>query len=211
MSDLKEIIENRHSANNFIEGIEIPKEDFIEIFDLVKLAPSCFNIQHANYLVITDKDKKEELRKAAFNQYKIHTASAAILVLGDKEGYKKADKIYSGMLTLKMMSQFDYDSMLQSINNLYEGRGKEFQKDEAIRNAALSAMMFMMIAKDKGWDTCPMIGFDSEKMCSLFNIPKNLEPVLLITMGKEDTSKRRMRGYRKPVGEFVTFNGFQNK
>jgi putative NAD(P)H nitroreductase len=60
-------------------------------------------------------------------------------------------------------------------------------------------MMFMLIAKDKGWDTCPMIGF---------NIPENLEPVILITMGKEDTSKRRLRGFRKPLGEFVTFEGF---
>jgi putative NAD(P)H nitroreductase len=53
-----------------------------------------------------------------------------------------------------------------------------------------------------------MIGFDNERVSKLFNIPENLEPVLLITMGKEDTSKRRMRGYRRPVGEFVTFETF---
>ncbi|MBK1809923.1 nitroreductase family protein [Clostridium sp. YIM B02505] len=208
MTDLKTLIEERHSANNFVEGVKIPKEDFDAIFDLLKLAPSCFNIQHANYLVITDDEKKEALREAAFNQYKLHTASAAVLVLGDKEAYKKVDLIYSGMLSLKMLSKFDYDKMMNDIVNLYEGRGQGFQRDEAIRNAALSAMMFMMIAKDKGWDTCPMIGFDSERVSKLFNIPENLEPVLLITMGKEDTSKRRMRGYRKPVGEFVTFETF---
>ncbi|GFP74627.1 nitroreductase family protein [Clostridium fungisolvens] len=208
MTDLKTLIEQRHSANNFIEGVKIPKEDFDAIFDLLKLAPSCFNIQHANYLVITDEDKKEALREAAFNQYKIHTASAAVLVLGDKEAYKKVDSIYSGMLNLKMLSKIDYDKMMNDVFNLYEGRGQEFQRDEAIRNASLSAMMFMMIAKDKGWDTCPMIGFDNERVSKLFNIPENLEPVLLITMGKEDTSKRRMRGYRRPVGEFVTFETF---
>ncbi|WP_160677272.1 nitroreductase family protein [Clostridium sp. C8-1-8] len=209
MTDLKTLIEERHSANNFIEGIKIPKEDFEEIFDLLKLAPSCFNIQHANYLVITDENKKEALREAAFNQYKIHTASAAILVLGDKEAYKKVDSIYSGMLNLKMLSKIDYDKMMSDVTNLYEGRGEEFQRDEAIRNASLSAMMFMLIAKDKGWDTCPMIGFDSERVSELFDIPDNLEPVLLITMGKEDTNKRRLRGYRKPIGEFVTFEGFE--
>ncbi|GFZ32177.1 nitroreductase [Clostridium zeae] len=208
MADLKTLIEQRHSANNFIEGVKIPKEDFEAIFDLLKLAPSCFNIQHANYLVITDEEKKEALREAAFNQYKIHTASAAVLVLGDKEAYKKVDSIYSGMLSLKMLSKIDYDKMMTDVFNLYEGRGQEFQRDEAIRNASLSAMMFMMIAKDKGWDTCPMIGFDNERVSKLFNIPENLEPVLLITMGKEDTSKRRMRGYRRPVGEFVTFETF---
>jgi putative NAD(P)H nitroreductase len=208
MSELKNIINERRSANNFIKGIKIPKEDFVEIFDLLKLAPSCFNIQHANYLVITDDEKKEALREAAFNQYKIHTASAAVIVLGDKQAYKKADKIYSGMLTLKMMTQFDYDQMLSDINNLYEGRGEGFKRDEAIRNASLSAMMFMLIAKDKGWDTCPMIGFDSERIRGIFNIPEELEPVMLITMGKEDTAKRRFRGYRKPMGEFVYFEHF---
>ncbi|WP_055665908.1 nitroreductase family protein [Desnuesiella massiliensis] len=205
MSDFKQLIKERRSANNFIKGVKIPKEDFIEIFELLKLAPSCFNIQHANYIVITDEAKKEALREAAFNQYKVHTASAAILVLGDKEAYKTADKIYSGMLNLKMISQFDYDQMLLDVNNLYEGRGQDFQRDEAIRNAALSAMMFMLIAKDKGWDTCPMIGFDPDRVKELLNIPENLEPVVLITMGKEDTSKRRLRGYRKPIGEFVKF------
>ncbi|GLC31255.1 nitroreductase family protein [Clostridium omnivorum] len=209
MSDLKGLIEKRRSPNNFIEGIKIPKEDFQEIFELLKLAPSCFNIQHANYLVITDEDKKEALREAAFNQYKIHTASAAILVLGDKDAYKKSDKIYSGMLNLKMISQFDYDQMINDINNLYEGRGKEFQRDEAIRNASLSAMMFMLIAKDKGWDTCPMIGFDQNRVRELFNIPENLEIVMLITMGKEDTKKTRLRGYRRPVGEYVSFESFK--
>lgn len=208
MSELKKVIEERRSANNFIKGIKITKKDFDEIFELLKLALSCFNIQHAHYLVITDEDKKEALREAAFNQYKVHTASAAILVLGDKKAYKKADKIYSGMLSLKMMDQFDYDQMINSINSLYDGRGKDFQREEAIRNASLSAMMFMLIAKDKGWDTCPMIGFDPKRVGGIFNIPENLEPVMLITMGKEDTSKRRLRGYRKPLGEFVTFESF---
>ena len=209
MSELRKVIEERRSANNFIEGIKIPKKDFDEIFELLKFAPSCFNIQHAHYLVITDEEKKEALREVAFKQYKVHTASAAILVLGDKEAYKNADKIYSGMLSLKMMDQLDYDQMLDSINGLYEGRGIEFQKDEAIRNAALSAMMFMLIAKDKGWDTCPMVGFDPKSVGEVFNIPENLEPVMLITMGKEDISKRRLRGYRKPIGEFVTFETFK--
>jgi putative NAD(P)H nitroreductase len=208
MSELKKIIEERRSANNFIKGVKIPDKDFTEIFELLKLAPSCFNIQHSHYLVVTDEEKKEKLRKAAFNQYKIHTASAAILVLGDKSAHKNAENIYSGMLNLGIMSKLEYDNMIRDINNLYESRGADFQRSEAIRNASLSAMMFMLIAKDKGWDTCPMIGFNQDEVRQLFNVPETYEIALLITMGKEDTSKRRMRGYRKPVGEFVNFNGF---
>ncbi|KEI86283.1 nitroreductase family protein [Clostridium botulinum] len=209
MSELKKIIEERRSANNFIEGVKIPDKDFTEIFELLKLAPSCFNIQHSHYLVVTDEGKKEQLRKAAFNQYKVHTASAVILVLGDKLAYKNSENIYSGMLNLGIMSKLDYDNTIRDINNLYEGRGEDFQRSEAIRNTSLSAMMFMLIAKDKEWDTCPMIGFNQDEVRQIFDIPENYEIALMITMGKEDSSKRRMRGYRKPVGEFVSFDSFQ--
>jgi putative NAD(P)H nitroreductase len=61
----------------------------------------------------------------------------------------------------------------------------------------------MLIAKDQGWDTCPMIGFDAKALASALDIPDDYEPVLLVASGKEDTSKPRPRGYRKPVGEFV--------
>ncbi|ACA55276.1 nitroreductase family protein [Clostridium botulinum] len=209
MSELKKIIEERRSANNFIEGVKIPDKDFTEIFELLKLAPSCFNIQHSHYLVVTDEEKKDQLRKAAFNQYKVHTASAVILVLGDKLAYKNSENIYSGMLNLGIMSKLDYDNTIRDINNLYEGRGEDFQRSEAIRNTSLSAMMFMLIAKDKGWDTCPMIGFNQDEVRQIFDIPENYEIALMITMGKEDSSKRRLRGYRKPVGEFVSFDSFQ--
>lgn len=129
--------------------------------------------------------------------------------MGDKLAYKNAENIYSGMLNLGIMSKLDYDNIVRDINNLYEGRGEDFQCSEAIRNTSLSAMMFMLISKDKGWDTCPMIGFNQEEVRQIFNIPENYEIALMITMGKEDSSKTRMRGYRKPVGEFVSFNSFE--
>ncbi|MBU3136757.1 nitroreductase family protein [Clostridium gasigenes] len=206
--ELVNLIQERRSANNFIEGIEIPRSEFDEIFRLVTLTPSCYNLQHVNYLVIDDAEKKEQLMEVAFKQYKIHTASAAVLVLGSKEANKDANKIYEGMLSLGILNQTEYNGILQIINSLYEGRGEEFKVQEAIRNASLSAMMFMLIAKDRGWDTCPMIGFDPEAVKKLFNVPDKFEPVLLITIGKEDKTNRRLRGYRKPIQEFVNYNGF---
>ena len=58
MSELKKIIDERRSANNSIEGVKIPDKYFTEIFELLKLAPLCFNIQHSNYLVVTDEEKR---------------------------------------------------------------------------------------------------------------------------------------------------------
>lgn len=209
MSQVTELIKARRSANKFLEGIEIPQSELEDMFALAKFAPSAFNLQHAHYIAVTDSGMKEAVYEAAFRQYKILTASAVILVLGDKKAYQQVSALNEGMLSLGYLTQQEYDETVASVTSFYESRGEGFQRDEAIRNASLNAMQLMLIAKDKGWDTCPMIGFDPEALKQLFAIPDQYEPVMLIALGKEDKSSQRPRGYRKPVGQFVSFNGFK--
>ncbi|MGD8191703.1 nitroreductase family protein [Brevibacillus ginsengisoli] len=209
MNQFEEVVKTRRSANKFIKGVEIPASELEAIFSLVKFAPSAFNLQHTRYLVVNDPEVKERIyEEAAYKQYKVHTASAVILVLGDKLAYQRVGELNQGMRDLGIISKQEYDYLVSDVTNMYESRGEGFQRDEAIRNASLSAMQLMLIAKEKGWDTCPMIGFDPEGIKKLLNIPDQFEPVLMITIGKEDTSSQRARGYRKPVGEFVSFNTF---
>lgn len=205
MNEFLKIVRERRSADKFIKDVVIPKEDFNDIFRELSLAPSAFNLQHAKYYVVEDKTLMDKVYEAAFKQYKITTASATIIVTGNKKAYLSADKIYEGSMMLGMLDKTQYQIMLETIKNLYEGWGEDFQHDEAIRNGSLSAMLFMLLAKNKDWDTCPMIYFDKEKISSLLNIPDNEIPVLMITMGKMDKSSNKIRGYRKPVDEFVKF------
>lgn len=204
MSTFTELVQSRRSAMNFVEGVKIPQQELEEMFSLTRLAPSAFNLQHTHYKVISDDTMKEEIRRGAYGQYKIHTASAVIVVLGDKNAYLQAPEIYSGLKMLGAMSEDEYDRTIHSINDSYIGNDA-FQRDEAIRNASLSAMQFMLIAKDKGWDTCPMIGFDPEAVKTALGLSDNLVPVMLITIGQDNKHKIRPRGYRKPVNEFVQF------
>ncbi|SFL95467.1 putative NAD(P)H nitroreductase [Paenibacillus sp. 1_12] len=208
MSDFITLLKARRSATKFIPGVEITDQELDEIFSLVKFAPSAFNLQHAHYVVIKDSEIKNKVYEAAYKQYKVQSASAAIVVLGNKEAYKDAGKINEGLLHLGVINQQEYDMTVESVHSFYEGGGETFKREEAIRNAGISAMLMMLVAKEKGWDTCPMIGFDPEALSKVLNIPDTYVPALLITIGKEDTSKLRPRGYRKPVGEFVSYNQF---
>lgn len=205
MSEFLEIVRERRSANKFIKDIKIPREDFNEIFRELSLAPSAFNLQHAKYYIVEDEELKNKVYEASFKQYKIKTASAAIIVTGDKNAYLSADKIYEGSMLLGMIDKTEYQIMIDSIHNLYTGWGEEFKHDDAIRNASLSSMLFMLLAKNKEWDTCPMIYFEKEKISKLLNIPENEVPALMITIGKMDKSSNKIRGYRKPATEFVKY------
>ncbi|TQR42741.1 nitroreductase family protein [Paenibacillus popilliae] len=208
MHDVETIVKQRRSANKFLKDVEISEKELTEMFSLTKFAPSAFNLQHTHYVAVTDKDKMNMLYEAAFKQYKVLTASAVIVVLGDMDAYKHVAAMNEGLLNLGVISQQEYDQIVSSTTDFYLNRGESFRHEDAVRNASLSAMQFMLIAKDKGWDTCPMIGYDPDKVRSALNVPDHLVPVMMITIGKEDTSSQRPRGYRKPVHEFVTFQSF---
>lgn len=203
----KLLVEQRRSANNFDETVRITREELNEIFQLAKLAPSAYNLQHTRYVVVDEEELKLKLKKAAYGQHKVGTASAAIIVLGDVKGYEKAQQIYEGQLHLGIMDQQQYDQTLQTIQSSYESN-ERFQRDEAIRSASLSAMMLMLAAKSRGWDTCPMIGYDEQAVQELLHIPGHLAPVMMITIGKEKTNHPRIRGYRRPIGEFVQYGAY---
>jgi putative NAD(P)H nitroreductase len=205
MEDFLTVVRERRSANKFLKGIKVPREDFESIFEELSLAPSCFNLQHAHYYVGESDEAVNQLYEAAYKQYKVFTSSATIIVTGDKDAYKGAEQIYEASKFLRIIDEEEYDTMIQSIHNLYQDRGAQFQHDEAIRNGSLSAMLFMLLAKNLGWDTCPMIGFDQDQVREIFDIPENEIPVMMIAMGKMDNTSFKVRGYRKPQNEYVKF------
>ena len=209
--NFEELVKSRHSATNFIENEQMTEEDFKNIFELTKLAPSAYNLQFTNYLVITDQEKKERVKELSYNQYKIHTASGVVIVMGNKNSIEmpEVEKIYSPLKMLKMMDEVEYDMTMELIKGYSDGlKDNPHELNlELMRNAGIHAMLFMMSAKHYGFDTCPMHVHNVEELRKEFNIPNHLEPVMMITIGKS-VEKVRARGYRKPVGEFVNFNGY---
>lgn len=205
MSAFNQLVKERRSASNFLPDVPITEPDLNEIFNLVKLGPSAFNLQHTNYVTVLDPQVKESLQKAAYGQHKVLNASAVTIVLGDKKAFEHASEIYESLKLLGIVNKQEFDYMVNDTVSFYQSRGQEFIRDEAIRNASLSAMLFMLAAKEKGWDTCPMIGFDPKAVKEVLHLGDHYEVVMMITIGKEKVESRKPRGYRRPVSEFVTY------
>ncbi|MDQ0229130.1 nitroreductase family protein [Metabacillus malikii] len=209
--NFKELVQARHSAVNFVKKEKLTAEEINNIFELTKLAPSAYNLQFTDYLVITDEEKKERIRELSYNQYKIHTASAVIIVMGNKNSIEmsEVEKIYQPMKMLKMMDDIEYDMTINQIKDFSENLKADPHKleTELVRNTGLQAMLLMLSAKENGFDTCPMHIHNVEQLREEFHIPNHLLPIMMITIGKS-VDKTRPRGYRKPVGEFVHVNGF---
>jgi putative NAD(P)H nitroreductase len=76
------------------------------------------------------------------------------------------------------------------------------QRDEAIRSASLASMTLMLVAQSLGLATCPIIGFDPDRVAQIVGLDQAHVPVMLITIGKSKGTPLRS-ATRHPVERVV--------
>ena len=74
--------------------------------------------------------------------------------------------------------------MIENTEKLYSALPQEVLKNIVHFDAGLISMQIMLLAKELGYDTVPMGGFNKVKFAERFNLPKNEIPVLLIAIGE---------------------------
>ena len=173
----------RHAVKKYERGVVIPEAELNEILELAAAAPSSWNLQHWRFLVITDQANKDKVLPIAYGQQQVSDASATIIVLGDTEANKNAPLVYDAAVQAGAITQEVRDTLVGQIEGAYKGN-PAIGREEAIRNASFAAMQLMLAAKAKGYDTCPMGGFDAAALVQELNIPSRFIPVLMITLGK---------------------------
>lgn len=196
--EFSDIVQQRRSIKSYDAEKSISDVELKELFKEVTLSPSSFNLQHWTFIAVKDSEQKKLLKEAAWGQQQVEDCSVAILVCGKLNAYKDAPKIYKN--TPKEVQE----GMLPMINNFYEGK-EQLQRDEAIRSASLAAMTLMYAAKNHGWATGPMIGFDPVATSKLLNLTQAYIPVMLLVLGYQKKAPRP-RDYRRPIEEIVRLN-----
>jgi nitroreductase len=199
--EFSNIIQQRRSVKSYAPEKVITDAELAELFQEVVLTPSSFNLQHWKFIAVKSAENKKKLKDAAWNQQQVEDCSVAILVCGKLDAYKDAAEIF------KNAPQQVQDNVVPMINNFYEGK-EQLQRDEAIRSASLAAMTLMYAAKNRGWATGPMIGFDSEAASKLLKLPENYIPIMLIVMGYQKDEPRSRDG-RRSIEEVVKIDSME--
>lgn len=179
----EQVMEARHSVRKYDSTATIPQGELNEILRLAASAPSSWNLQHWRFLVVTDPAIKEKLLPIAYGQQQVVDAYATIIILGDLEADKSARVVYDEALAKGLVNEKVRDTMIAQIEGAYKAN-PEIARDEAIRNASYAAMQLMLAAKAKGYDTCPMGGYNRDALIAELNIPSRYLPTLMLTVGK---------------------------
>lgn len=195
-----QIAQDRRSIKSYTPDVSVSDQELDALFRQVVLTPSAFNLQHWRFIAVRDQDVKAAMQEAAWNQPQVGTSSVAILVTGKLNAYEDAAAIYDD-------SPADVrERMVPMVDDFYAGKAQA-QRDEAIRSASMAAMTLMYAAKDQGFDTGPMIGFDPDAMAKVLHVPADHVPVMLIVLGKGEPAHRG-RSFRHPLTEVVKLDRF---
>lgn len=171
-------IEKRRAIKHYDTEHKMSDAEIKELMSAAMLSPTSFNIQNWRFLVITDPEQRKKQRAAAWDQAQVTDASILLIVCADKKSWDKEPERYW------VNAPEDVQNMLvPMIKDFYRDKD-ELQRDEAIRSSGIAAQTIMLKAKDMGYDSCPMIGFDPVKAAEIIKLPKDHIIGMFITIGK---------------------------
>lgn len=203
-SALEKLMEERKSVRKYEPGVAIPRETIQHILQQATTAPSSSNLQPWRFLVIDDAEQKKELRIAGFNQEQIETSSAIIAVIGDIEMYKNAKQINDLNVELGYMPREIADMMISNSEKSYSSFSDAERSNIAHLDSGLISMQIVLLAKDMGYDTVIMGGFDKAAFAKRYELPANEVPMILIAIGKAAMPARNSS--RLPFEQIIRFS-----
>lgn len=186
VKDFNEIIRGRRSIRTYDRSVKISKEEMAEILEEATLAPSSLNMQPWRFLVIESEEGKATLAPLAnFNQIQVETSSAVIAIFGDLNNFDYSEEIYSKAVELGYMPLEVKEKQTSLIAAHAATIDPQVNKEAVLVDGGLVAMQLMLVARSHGYDTCPIGGYEKDKIAEAFDLDKNrYVPVMLVSIGK---------------------------
>ena len=205
--NFRQISETRRAINFFDPEKEVKEELIKEMIELAAKAPSSFNLQPWNLILLKDQKEKETLKALAWDQPKVVEAPVVLIVLADKEGWREGhqtvEKNWQEMLNSGAMQAEQREWFLNAAKSLYNWN-PEASIAFAAKNTGFFAMSLMYAATGLGLESHPMDGFDHEGVREKFNIPDNyLVPLLLAIGYKKPGLELHPPKWRKSADEIL--------
>ncbi|MEM7622500.1 MAG: nitroreductase family protein [Planctomycetota bacterium] len=175
-------IYGRRSIKQFDADHRFTDDEIKKLIEAAMQAPTSFNIQHWRFVVIDDPGLRKQVREHGNDQAQMTDASLLILMTADMKAWQKEPGRYWANAPKDVA-----DLLVNWMGPFHEGR-EWLQRDEAQRSIGMAMQTLMLSAKAMGYDSCPMIGFDLEKVAALVGLPDDhcIGPLVAVGKGTKD-------------------------
>ena len=195
-------IYQRRAIKHFDPKHTLTKEEETKLLEAAIQSPTSFNIQHWRFVVVRDPVLRQKIRTEFGNdQAQMTDASLLIIMTADVQAWRKDPQRYWQNAPKEVA-----ELLVNWMAPFHEGRDW-LQRDEAQRSIGMAMQTLMLAAKALGYDSCPMIGFDGDKVAELINLPDDhvMGPMVAIGKGMKDAWPKPGQ---LPLSELVIENSF---
>jgi nitroreductase len=200
--DTFDAIYQRRAIKAFDPEHRLSSEEEKKLLEAAIQAPTSFNIQHWRFVILRDPELRRKIRTEFGNdQTQMTDASLLVLVTADVKAWTKKPERY-----WQNAPQEVSDLLVGWMAPFHEGRDW-LQRDEAQRSIGMAMQTLMLAAKAMGYDSCPMIGFDIEKVAELIGLPDDHVMGAMVAIGK-GTKKTWPKPGQLSLNEVVVENRF---
>ncbi|MDZ4141283.1 MAG: nitroreductase family protein [Methylotenera sp.] len=199
--NVTEAIVKRRAIKAFDPHHRFTEAETAKLMALAMLSPTAFNIQNWRFVIVTDPVLRQQIRAVSWNQAQVEEASLLIVFAADLKAWAKEPQRY-----WQHAPKTVADILVPAIGHYYQG-SEQVQRDEAMRSCGMAAMTVMLAAKEMGYDTCPMDGFDFDAVAKLLNLPADHIPTMFVVVGKA-LKEASPRGGQLTMDEVVIHNKF---
>lgn len=202
-----EAMDFRHACKIFDETKKVSTEDMNYILEAGIKSPSSFGMEPWKFLVITNEELKAKLRPVCWDQPQITTCSHLVIILAAIDAVKPASGEVERKFKRREMPQEKVDfymglyashlaNTLSSDENIYSWTAKQ---------TAFAAGNMMTAAAIKGVDSCPIEGYDKEKVEEILALDtKKYQLALVLPFGyRINEQSTQLREPLEKVVEFI--------
>lgn len=197
-------IQARRAVKHYDPAHRMTDEEINKLLSLAMLSPTAFNIQNWRYVVVSDSELRKKIRAEAWDQAQVTDTALFIVLCADLQAWEREPARY-----WRNAPQEVQDFMIPAIDGYYRGK-QQVQRDEAMRSCGIAAQTLMLAAKSMGYDSCPMDGFDFDKVAELIRLPDDHVIAMFVAIGK-GTKEAWPRPGQLALEEVVIKNRFSEK
>ena len=171
-------IYKRRAVKHYDPSHQFTEEEMTRLMEATIQSPTSFNMQNWRFVLVTDPELRTRLRAVSYDQAQVVEASLLIIMTANLQAWREDPQRY-----WRDAPKDVAETLVGWMGQFYEGND-QLQRDEAMRSMGIAAQTIMLAAKAMDYDSCPMIGFEPDKVAELINLPDDHIIGLMIAVGK---------------------------
>lgn len=196
--NFKDIVMKRYAVKKF-DGKQVPQKLVDELLELIRFAPSSYNLQPWKIKVISDQATKDKLHPASWNQEQIKTASHVLVFCANTQLEPLAKKLAEAMLAAGV-PEANVKGLMSYIDPFIAGMNEAQRTAWAQRQVYLALENGLLGATALGFDSCPMEGFVPAEYSKILKLPTHLVPTAVMPIGyAADKQRAKVRFAKEDI------------